>query len=213
MKNILLCLFCVSVLASCTISSKTPEVTSSWTPVNAQYKADLDTASNKIKDTQDFADCMAPSVNMCINSVGMQLAQKAKSTEFCKELSSPEQQEGCRFTVIMSLASENNDPTACNSLSWTYIIQCTEAIYRSQAFVAKDIRLCEKLEVRTDKDINPGDITMLDGTHSKKDDCIFNILISDQNSTIKDCEKIQEQSSRDMCISQIKNREMMNSQQ
>lgn len=202
MKNILLCLFCISVLASCTIGSddKAPAVTDTPTvTAEPQYKADLQTASSKIKDTPEFAECMAPSVNMCISSVGMQLAQKAKSTEFCTELSTPEQQEGCRFAVIMADASEKNDATVCNTLSGNYIGQCTEAIYRTQAVAAKDISLCNKLEIKTSGS-GAWENAMMSG---KKDECILSVLMSSPETKSEDCEKIQEKSFQDMCKSSI----------
>ncbi|MDD2694199.1 MAG: hypothetical protein PHY14_04720 [Candidatus Gracilibacteria bacterium] len=208
MKTLLIGLSCLFVLASCTIGSTTLG-TSSGTPVNAQYKTDLDTASHKIKDTQEFADCMAPSVNMCVNSVGMQLAQTAKSVEFCSELSTADQQEGCRFAIVMSLANEKNDPAVCDTLSGNYKEQCVESVYRSQAINTKDISLCEKIGVTASGEVNSGDMMMPGMMSNKKDECVLSVLMSDQATTIADCQKIQDAPLQDMCKSNLQSREMM----
>lgn len=202
MKNILLCLLCASILASCTIGSD--KKTSNETNTGAtepQYKADLQTASSKIKDTPEFAECMAPSVKMCISSVGMQLAQKAKSTDFCSELNTPEEQDGCRFSVVISMASEKNDATICNTLSGNYIGQCTDAIYRTQAVTAKDISLCDKLGANGS---GTGENMMMSG---KKDECIMSVLMASPETKSEDCEKIHEKSFQDMCKSSIQSHE------
>ena len=50
------------------------------------YGKELNSISSKIKSTEEFNKCLSQNINMCSQSVGMELAQKQKSAEFCREL-------------------------------------------------------------------------------------------------------------------------------
>ncbi len=44
---------------------------------------------------------MQTNISQCVQSSAMEIAQKNKSTEFCEELTIPEQKESCKFAVIV----------------------------------------------------------------------------------------------------------------
>lgn len=158
MQKLLIGVTSIFLLISCATSGSRTEQNGNISGMKNDYQAEIQTTSIKIKATKEFADCMQPAVSMCVNSIGMQLAQKAKSTEFCNELSGKDQQDGCQFAVTMAIASERNDPSLCATLSGTYFSQCTETMYRSQAVNMKDVSLCDKLEV------SPANITSISGS-------------------------------------------------
>ena len=53
---------------------------------------------------------------MCIQSTGMQIAQRVKDTTFCKELATPEHKT-CEFAVTMINAQEKNDKKTENMIA------------------------------------------------------------------------------------------------
>lgn len=138
-------------------------------------------------------------VNMCIQSSSMELARKNKSTEFCKELSVPEQREGCIFAVTMIRAQENKDPAVCNTLSGNYKDQCAMSIIRAEAQEKRDIKLCDTLPKG-----ESGSTSSIPET--AQDDCRMNIIMMDTASTPKSCDAITTPQMRDMCSSMIRSR-------
>jgi len=87
MRIIFLLLLSSVFLVSCgrSPSEKLPEPTENQTK-DASFVQTLDKASSKIKNTPEFEACMKPSVNMCINQIGNQLARAKNSPEFCDEI-------------------------------------------------------------------------------------------------------------------------------
>lgn len=88
------------VLVSCSWGSpQTPDDTLSSTgkKISISYTEEIQKASSKIKDTPEFNDCLRPSVNMCLNQVGTQIARAQKSEEFCNEITDIGNREGCKF--------------------------------------------------------------------------------------------------------------------
>ena len=145
MIKILFAIPLMFILASCGISgTPTPPVTDTpstqTTTGSKNYETTLETASSKIKSSDEFRSCMDMNVNMCIQNAGMQLAQKSKSAEFCKELTSADQQESCTFAVTMMNATEKKDKSLCDTLSDTYKKQCTMSMIRSEATANDGIR-------------------------------------------------------------------------
>lgn len=104
MKYSLLLILSLTVLSSCSWSEimkkDAPEATLTGQQV-VSYEAELDSISEKIKKTPEFGTCLSQNINMCSQSVGMELAQKEKSTEFCKELKGQEEQNSCAFAVTL----------------------------------------------------------------------------------------------------------------
>lgn len=99
MKKIVFILLGLILLSSCgmTSTSEKGANTPSSNPntpggvSTTTYIQDIESTSSKIKDTDEFKGCMKQQAAMCIQSTGMQIAQKMKDTAFCKELSTPEQ--------------------------------------------------------------------------------------------------------------------------
>lgn len=176
-------------LTSCGLTKNTMNIESpTGATINNNYTQDLDATSSKIKESDEFQGCMKQNTNMCIQSAGMQLAQKAKDPAFCKELSTTEQQSSCQFAVTMMSATEKSDETICNTISDTnYQKQCKVQIYRQQAISKKDINLCNKIDAESQK---VGTGTIVD-TSMQKDQCIMQYIMSSPESDSKDCEKIE----------------------
>jgi hypothetical protein len=196
------------VLASCGMSDPVmppPEpVTVQPTIMSGShnYETSLETASSKIKWSDEFRSCMDMNVNMCIQNAGMQLAQKNKSAEFCKELTSPEQQESCTFAVTMMNAQEKKDTSLCDTLSDTYKKQCTMSMIRSEATEKKDIVICDQIPQSSSGAI----VGMRD---TGRDDCKMNVIMMDTTSTAKSCDMIDDASLQNMCATMMKTRDTL----
>lgn len=202
MKYIFLILFGALLLSSCTHDNKTlvdqnsaSGTTQSWW-IPGTYKEDLEKVSWKISESDEFKNCMNMNVPMCIQSAGMQLAQKEKSTAFCMELLVPEQQESCIFVITMMNARERWDIKLCETLNPPYLRQCKVSIIRSDAIAKKDPKLC-----------NP--ILWLSGTSvadSDYDDCMIHTLMEDTRSTPASCDIILDKQVRTVCTNMLQSR-------
>jgi hypothetical protein len=168
------------------------------------YKETLSSTSEKIKSSEEFGTCMQQNVNMCIQSAGMQLAQKSKSVEFCKELPTPELQSSCKYGIIMMNATEKWDVTLCSELDGVYKIQCASQIYRSQAMSTKDVSICTKIGTQNEKS-GTGIIGPNIGM-DEVDQCILSVIMSDIASTEKSCEKLTSDSTKNICNLTMKNK-------
>lgn len=207
MKNILILLTLIS-LGSCTMGADQPigKVESGTTAGTMTYMADLDATSNKIKDSEEFQGCMKQNTNMCIQSAGMQLAQKAKDPAFCKELLTADQQSSCEFAVTMMSATEKSDQKICDSITdANYQKQCKIQIYKQQAIAKKDITLCNKVDELT----KPTGTSMALDTGMQKDQCIMQYIMSGTSSDTKDCESLSNTGSIEMCKTMMKNKSGM----
>lgn len=138
-------------------------------------------------------------VNMCIQNAGMQLAQKNKSAEFCKELTSVDQQESCIFAVTMMNAQEKKDRSLCDTLSDMYKRQCIISMIRSEATQKKDLSICEEIPRN-----NSGSVTEMRDV--ARDDCKMNIIMMDNTATPKSCDTIEDDGLQNMCATMVKNR-------
>lgn len=205
MTKIILATSLLFVLAACGMSDtdKVPKTSESPTPQvmtgAKNYETTLDSTSAKIKWSDEFRSCMDMNVNMCVQNAGMQLAQKNKSAEFCKELTSPDQQESCRFAVTMMNAQEKKDKSLCDALSENYKRQCMMSMVRSEATEKKDIKICDQIEQG-----GSGAITGMRDT--ARDDCKMNVLMMDTTSTPKSCDIIDDAGIQNMCTTMLKNR-------
>ncbi len=211
MKNIFILLSSICILASCGMmpssnttivpDTKDQKTTSMSSALN--YIADLDATSSKIKNSEEFQGCMKQNTNMCIQSTGMQLAQKAKDPTFCRELLTPDQRSNCEFTIIMINATEKGDEKICDTISDTnYQKQCKVQIYKQEAMAKKDITLCNKVSILMK---STGTGAMVD-TGMQKDQCIMQYIMSWVSTDSKDCENLSNTGSLEMCKTMIKNR-------
>jgi hypothetical protein len=176
------------------------------------YQETISTTSEKIKNSDEFQGCMKQNTNMCIQSAGMQLAQKAKDPAFCKELSSPDQRSSCEFAVTMINATEKNDIKLCDSLSdANYQKQCKIQLYRQEATSKGDITLCDKIADIEKASTGTGmmDMQMGMGMNMQKDQCIMQVVMSGTGTSDKDCEAISNTGSLDMCKMMMKNKTNM----
>jgi hypothetical protein len=173
------------------------------------YKWAMATASSKITESEEFGNCMQTSVNMCIQSSGMQLAQKTKSIAFCEELPQKDQKESCKFGIVMTLAIEKQNADECKVLSGQYAKQCFMEVYRNTAIKAKDIALCKKIteiekqDMATNSGAQAATPTMQAGG---EDQCIFSVIMSDETASERDCDRLSNESMVDMCKASLKNR-------
>ena len=202
MKKILIALAMVTLLASCTSRDNTPSpVAPTDTPQTTETKAstyekDLKEASGKIKSSEEFKSCMDMNVPMCIQTAGMQLAQKERSTEFCEELSTPAQKESCVFAITMINAQEKNDASLCNTLTGNYAEQCNMNIIKNQAVTTKDPKVCEAIALPTDEAIG----------NTSRDECMLNAINSNMESTKESCSIITNEQIQNMCETMIGSR-------
>ena len=208
MKKLILSLSILVLISSCTIRQPanntvnvSPKNETTSKPADS-YEQAIQNTSSKIKDTPEFQDCMKKQSNMCIQSTGMQIAQRVKDTTFCKELATPEQKT-CEFAVTMINAQEKNDEKICDNLSEkSHIIQCKTQIYRQHAITKQDIMLCEKIDeiiVWT----GASDISERD---NQKDKCIMQYVMNNKGSKKTDCNNIRDTASYEMCQKIIKTR-------
>lgn len=167
------------------------------------YEQDLKEASSKIKDSEEFKSCMDMNVPMCIQNAGMQLAQKNQSTEFCNELSTPEQKESCIFAVTIVKLQESNDIKLCDPLTGIYKEQCIKTSTRSEAVSKNDIKICSKLAQNT----GSGELILIED--SSVDECIMNVIISNAATTIESCNSIQSTQVKEMCTMTMRSRDQI----
>ncbi len=212
MKKLLILLSFLFVLTACTSDPmdnkktiNTPGKSSSENTTT--YKQDIESTSSKIRDTEEFQGCMKQQATMCIQTTGMQIAQKSKDATFCKELSNPEQRSSCEFAIIMVNAQEKNDITLCNTLTNnTYIKQCKAQIYRQDALTKRDISLCDKMDTLEEKTNTGANISLAINSTSQKDQCITQVIMSSPEKGEDDCSKITDPRSLNMCKMMVKNK-------
>lgn len=86
------------------------------TPEKITYETTLSEASEKIKNTAEFDECMRPQAEMCISQVGNTLAQAKNDINFCGELPTGEK-ENCEYIITLLSAKKSTDISICNVLS------------------------------------------------------------------------------------------------
>ena len=216
MKKLIILLLSCLILWSCSFPLQ-KDTSSIWNegtgmtniPVKDSYKGSLETASDKIKNTPDFNNCMQTSINMCVQSVWMQMAQKNKDVTLCNELPNIDQKESCKFGIVMTDAVEKQNPELCKTLSTTYAKQCAVEIYRSQAQKNKDVELCKKIDELENQGTGSTNQAQMMPMMGWADQCIFSVVMSDTGSREEDCNKISNNSMKEMCKTSIKNRPKM----
>lgn len=133
----------------------------------------------------------------------MQIAQKSKDATFCQELSNTDQRSSCEFAITMVNAQEKNDIKLCDSLTdMNYKKQCQLQIYRQEAMTKSDVTICDKISTIM-RSTATGSNT--DGM-MQKDQCVLQVIMGGKNPSTKDCEKISDTRSAEMCQTMIKNR-------
>lgn len=200
MQKFTILALCMVLISSCTAPSSTDKPSNEMTG-STSYKQDIDSFSEKIKNSEEFNGCMKQHATMCIQSVGMELAQKSKDANFCKELSGKDQQLSCEFAIAMMSAQEQNNDKACDTLTDDYYTkQCKIQLYKQDATNKKDLNVCNKIDII----LQTGSGTNNTGT--EKDQCILQYVMNVTDSKWADCEKILDESSLAMCRIFIKNR-------
>lgn len=166
---------------------------------------DLANTSKKIKDEPEFQNCMKQQVNVCRQSVGIQIAQKLKDPLFCKELASIEQQSSCEFAVTIINVQEKNDITLCDILTnETYKEQCKAQVYKQNAILKNDITLCDKIDSTIQKS---NSIWTTQQESVQKDQCIIQFVTNIPTAKEIDCERILNESTYWMCKMMIKEKQ------
>lgn len=197
MKKILLSLSLAIILSSCTLWWTTEvETTVSTGATNGTYEKDLREVSGKIKSSEEFKNCMDMNVPMCIQTAGMQLAQKERSTEVCNELPTADQKSSCIYAITIIAAQEKNDASLCNTLTWDYAAQCTINVVKSEAVAKKDPKICEKIPESTGENIGS----------TPRDDCMLNAIVSDESNKSESCSAIKSSQVQEMCKAMISSR-------
>lgn len=211
MRSFLLILCMTFVLASCTLgktSTGTPSQNLPATPSGqaapaVSYTEDLKNASSKIKDTAEFENCMKPSVNMCLNQVGNELARTQKSPAICDELMEQSSKDSCKFGVVMMQATESKDVKTCDTLNTLYKHECRLAILRGQAVDKKSLKLCENLNAEFSSASGSVDTEI---QVMQVDQCKMSVLQSGPEFGSQDCSAIIDKNTHSMCESIMKNR-------
>ncbi len=208
MKKLILSLSMLLLVSSCTMGTigtnptNTAVKVESASTASTTYQQDIDSTSQKIKSAPEFESCMKQQSSMCIQSTGMQIAQKSKDASFCKELQNTDQRSSCEFAVTMINAQEKNDITLCNTLTNArYLQQCKMELQKQDAIRKNDITLCDKIDIIM-KSTNTGEINMAIGT--QKDQCIVQFIMNSPSATEIDCEKILDDSQLLMCKMMIR---------
>lgn len=195
-------------MTSCTlgtVDNNTNNIEQKTESGTTTYTEDVEKMSWKIRNTEEFQGCMKQQSSMCIQTVGMQIAQKTKDSSFCKELSTTEQQASCEFAITMVNAQEKNDEKLCDVLSNPkYKQQCKIQIYRQTAILNNDIAICDKIDVIMLKETNTGEINNDKG--SQKDQCIMQFAMNNKNAKEIDCERIGDEWTLKTCKTLIKNK-------
>jgi len=138
---------------------------------------------------------MDTNVPMCIQTAGMQMAQKEKSTEICEDLLSEEQKKSCKFAVTLINAQEKNDKDLCDVLDGEYQKQCRITLIRSEATQKKDPTICESIVNEESRNRD-----------TAKDECMMNAVLADASSDAKKCDIIENEQVKSMCKSLIQSR-------
>jgi hypothetical protein len=198
----ILLVFLLPLLASCTFSSKTSSTPSGNAPQGGvSYAEAIENTSGKIKNTPEFEECMRPSVNMCVNQVGNQLARAQKSVAFCDEMSEAGSKDACKYGVIMSQIAETKDINLCNELSDTYKKECRIGLIMSDALASSDVTKCDAIKTET---------ATLSGSESPQNDrteqCRSNVIMRKPDAKLSDCDALSNGQSKDMCNAIMKNR-------
>ncbi len=208
MRKLILGISIALLMTSCTLGLSNKKDVNPITKSESSttnYTEDIDKMSGKIRSTEEFQSCMKQQSTMCIQTVGMKIAQKTKDAEFCKELTNPDQQSSCEFAVTMINAQEKTDEKVCDILkNPKYLEQCKIQIYRQTAISKNDITICNQIDVlllswaKTDeKNQNHG---------IQKDQCIMQFVMNNMNSKLFDCQWILDESSYQTCQKTIKDR-------
>ncbi len=190
------------VLVSC--GSKTSPVQTQDVSMNTQgvsYNETLEQTSSKIKNTQEFEDCMRPSVNMCVNQVWNQLARAQKSTVFCDEMASWEWRDGCKFGVIMSQVSASKDIKQCDILSDTYKKECRISTLLEAAVSANDVKKCDLIESEMSSKSGGND-----WQGDRAEQCRADLIMRKQDAKFTDCDILKNGTTKDMCKAIVQNR-------
>lgn len=139
MRIAFLIFFLGFILSGCTFPWEKDE------KISTSYKDDLEIASEKIKETAKFEECMKPHVHMCINSVGTDLSREKKDKNFCEELSTPTDRENCKYVITLLEATEKKDPGICDTLTGDHKNNCTYTIISTNAREKKDPSICDTI--------------------------------------------------------------------
>lgn len=215
MRHFFFVIAIVSLLSSCTFTmtppppsqgdpTMTPSMPGMASGTMTSYREDISTTSTKITSTPEFESCMKMQTNMCIQSTGMQIAQKSKDASFCKELSSADQRSSCEYAITIINAQDKKDVKVCDTLTDTnYLRQCQVQVYRQDAIDQRDITLCNKIT-----DIYPTGTgtAMASEATMQKDQCVMQYIMTGTGSEIRDCDSLTETGTIDMCKMMIKNK-------
>ena len=186
----------VVLLSSCMSREKEMDRTPVTSP---KYVQELSRASSKIKDTQEFEACMQPSVNMCVNQVGNQLARTNKSVAFCDELSTPEGKDACKYGVVSLEAVDKKDIKLCDTLTDSYKKECRIMITRMSAVDSGDIKKCDAIASEMGAS---GSVSAIE--KSRVDQCRFDTIVRKNPTDAKVCDAIDDENIAKMCTSMIK---------
>jgi hypothetical protein len=168
------------------------------------YRDDISTTSAKITASPEFESCMKMQTNMCIQSTGMQIAQKSKDASFCKELSSVDQRSSCEYAITIVNAQDKNDIKICDTLTdANYLRQCKVQVYRQDAMNRGDIKLCDKI---MDAYPTGTGVAMTNEATMQKDQCVMQYIMTGTGSDVRDCDALTETRTIDMCNMMIKNK-------
>lgn len=145
---------------------------------------------------------MRPSVKMCVNQVGNQLARTQKSVAFCDEMSDTESKDACKYGVVISQVTETKDINLCNELSDTYKKECRIGVLVSEALASGDVTKCDAIQAETATQSGTTDTLKSD----RVEQCRSNVIIRKTDAKLADCDVLKDGQSKDLCSAMMKNR-------
>ncbi len=199
MQRFIVFALALTVLTSCTNNNTPSSEQTGITPSEqvssgenaVSYKETLETSSKKITDTAEFNACITPHVNMCIQSVAREIAQRDNNIDFCQELALDADKASCMFGIVMSQVQTSEKIEDCDVLTDAhYKRECTNSVQRLFAQKNNNVQFCNNIEEREE------------GSSQEKNRCIMDIAERSSNASL--CNQISDESEKQICQDMIK---------
>lgn len=162
------------------------------------FSETLKKSSKKITETDEFNACLQPYVNMCVQSVASDLAQKTKNPEICGELADKTARGGCQLGVILSQIQQTKanelQTSSCDIIEEDSLKKtCKSQIITLQMADSENISGCDEIAKLYENNA-------VDGKHARNV-CIMNIATASKKA--QHCNAISDEMEKKMCISTI----------
>ncbi len=183
----------IFILSACTWASD------EGSEIDQSYLNPIENASPEIIGTKEFADCVGPTIKMCISQSANDIARKQGSTELCWKLDNSEEINSCKYGVIVSNLSNNNRMSTCDVLDEKYKKECRIASINLSASSEENLDTCDQIaeEFSESESENSG---------LRVDQCKFPIIMKRPELKTKDCDELFTKAQKDTCVSLVKSK-------